>query len=321
MTLSCLSLSDSQIKWYRAHPVLLMVSGGPDSVCLFRLFVEWRKTSGINFEVLHVNHHLRGRESGAEARFVRSLCKKYNVVLHLKKLGRVPQVGNKQDFYRKARIDFAFGVARERRLKCVATAHHADDALETLCMRVSRGAGLSGLCGIREWIRRTREGQILHWVRPLLPLLKSQILKELAAWQQPYRVDSSNLEPWYFRNRVRLNLKDFSLSDKELHRCLHLSKLLQQIDDYLRLRCAELWKHYGKHVPEGVWSAWPRELQFRYFARAMQMCGFGHQVCQKHLELILHKQPKLVLGRACCEWVGKTRHGGSRELLFRRLPD
>lgn len=321
MTLAALSLTASQIRWYLSRPVLLMVSGGPDSVYLFRLFVEWRKTSGINFEVLHVNHHLRGRESGAEARFVRSLCKKHAVRFHLKDLGPVQDVGNQQDFYRKARIDFAFIVARERHLKCVATAHHADDALETLCMRVSRGAGLSGLCGIRPRIKRRQEGMSLYWVRPLLPLLKFQILKQLSVWKQPYREDSSNLKTRYFRNRVRLNLADISLSAEDQHRCLNLSKLLQQIDDYLKLRRKELWSRYGRRVPKEIWSAWPRELKFRYFARAMRVCGFGHQVCEKHLELILHRQPKLVLGRACCEWVGKTRYGGSRELLFRRLPD
>lgn len=284
--------------------VLVMVSGGPDSVYLLRCFVAWRESHGVHFEVLHVNHHLRGHESGAESRFVRALSRKHGIVFHLKDFHFEQKAGNLQDLARRARIKFAFEVARKRHLNAVATAHHADDAFETLCMRASRGAGLSGLCGIRSRMKRTENDQTLLWLRPLLGVSKTWILKDLKRLGQTSRVDSSNLSLKYFRNRVRSS-RAKNVTEVRRMRFLNLSETLQEIDAWFELRQRQLWHMHGKSVPEESWKTWPAELKFRYFAHAMRDSGFVRQIEKKHFELIQNRQRKLVLGSACSEWLGK----------------
>lgn len=142
--------------------ILLAVSGGPDSLALLLLA---NTTVPKRIAAATVNHGLRP-DAQDEARLVANLCKKLNVE-HVILTPEQPITGNIQSAARKARYALLDEAARHLQCDAVATAHHADDQLETLLMRIARGSGIDGLAAIRE-----KNGRI---IRPLLSFAKSEL--------------------------------------------------------------------------------------------------------------------------------------------------
>lgn len=169
---------------------LVLVSGGPDSVALLRVLGEIGAEPGA----LHVEHGMRGRESLADAGFVRGLCEDLGVVCEVHHLD-LEKGSNSQERARTGRYRIAEQVAGERGLKAIATGHTADDVAETVLINLARGSGLRGAAGIPPVRGRL--------VRPLIRHSREDVLAYLKHLEQPYRVDSSNLTGAYARNRVR----------------------------------------------------------------------------------------------------------------------
>ncbi|HEV2093972.1 MAG TPA: tRNA lysidine(34) synthetase TilS [Rubrobacter sp.] len=172
---------------------LVLVSGGPDSVALLRAVLAL----GGRPAVLHVDHGLRGDESGADAAFVMDLCAKLGVRCEVERLD-LGGASNLQERAREARYRLAWGVAGRLGIGVVATGHTADDVAETVILNLSRGAGLGGLASIPP----ARDGL----VRPLLDRTRREVLRYLSDLDQPYRTDPTNLSGKYARNRVRLEV-------------------------------------------------------------------------------------------------------------------
>ena len=172
---------------------LVLVSGGPDSVALLRAVVAL----GGRPAVLHVDHGLRGGESGADAGFVMALCGELGVRCEVEGLD-LGEKSNLQERARAARYRLAREVSVGLGLEVVATGHTADDVAETALLNLSRGAGLRGLASIPP----VRDGL----VRPLIERTRPEVLGYLAGLGQPYRTDPTNLSGKYARNRVRLEV-------------------------------------------------------------------------------------------------------------------
>ena len=172
---------------------LVLVSGGPDSVALLRVVL----VLGGHPRVLHVNHGLRGEESGADADFVSTLCEDLGVGCEVETLD-LEGAANLQERAREARYRLAREAAGRLGLGVVATGHTADDVAETMILNLSRGAGLRGLASIPP----VREGL----VRPLIERTRPEVLGYLSRLDQPYRTDPTNLSGKYARNRVRLEV-------------------------------------------------------------------------------------------------------------------
>jgi tRNA(Ile)-lysidine synthase len=182
--------------------LLVAVSGGADSVALLRLLVAINGSAYWNWrlEVVHVDHGIRGRESAADARFVRTLARTFKLKCRVKKL-TLPKTAS-EDAARQARLAAFRGVARVRgSAPChgVVTAHHADDQAETLLMRIMRGTGIDGLAGIAP--DATVRG--VRLLRPLLNIRRRELQKWLAEIRQGWREDATNASVRYLRNRVR----------------------------------------------------------------------------------------------------------------------
>jgi tRNA(Ile)-lysidine synthase len=172
---------------------LVLVSGGPDSVALLRVVLNL----GGEPAALHVDHGLRGEESREDARFVRELCERLGIACEVRRLdlrGR----SNLQEEARRKRYRLAEEIAASLGSSTIATGHNAGDVAETVLMNLARGAGLRGLSGIPP-VR----GRI---ARPLIERRREEILAYLAAMDQPYRTDPTNLAPKYVRNRMRLEV-------------------------------------------------------------------------------------------------------------------
>ncbi|QIN83686.1 tRNA lysidine(34) synthetase TilS [Rubrobacter tropicus] len=172
---------------------LVLVSGGPDSVALLRAVVAL----GGEPAVLHVDHGLRGGESGRDAGFVRRLCDGLGVRCEIAEID-LSGTSNLQERARDERYRLAREVAARFGLRVVATGHTADDVAETVILNLARGTGMRGLAGIPP----VRGGI----VRPLIERTRQEVLRYLAELDQPYRTDSTNLSAKYARNRVRLEV-------------------------------------------------------------------------------------------------------------------
>src|SRR5436189_4666705 len=168
--------SDMLRKFPRRRRYLIGVSGGRDSVALLRWLVDLGYRKLI---VCHFDHHLRGRSSQADARFVKKLAAKYRVDFQIGS-ANVRSLAKKKRMSietaaREARYSFFAKVAKRRRCRTIFLAHHADDLVETFLLNLFRGAGLTGLAAIREVSARRIDDVDLTIVRPLLGPWRNEI--------------------------------------------------------------------------------------------------------------------------------------------------
>jgi tRNA(Ile)-lysidine synthase len=174
--------------------ILAAVSGGADSVAMLHMLLTTPQPAGGNPLVCaHYNHGLRDAADEDEA-FVKKLCEEWEIPFVSEK-GNVPKDTGVEAAAREKRYIFLERVRSGRGLDYIATAHTADDNIETVLLNLTRGAGLSGLCGIP----KTR-GSI---IRPVLHLSRNKILMYLAERNIPYREDESNHDTTYRRNYIR----------------------------------------------------------------------------------------------------------------------
>ena len=179
--------------------VLVAASGGADSTALLAGLASVAGEFGLRIEAAHLQHRLRGREAEGDLETVHALCARLGVRLAAARWNTRARMRHRgltgQNGLRILRREFLLEAARVRTCAAIATAHTADDQLETLLMRLARGAGLAGLAGIRP-----RSGP---FVRPLLFAPRAWIEADLRAAGIPWREDSSNADPRYARVRVR----------------------------------------------------------------------------------------------------------------------
>jgi tRNA(Ile)-lysidine synthase len=181
---------------------VVAISGGPDSVALAAACRSLLASGRITrLHLAHVNHGLRGAESDEDERFVRELAGSWSLPLVVAR--REIAGSGIEEAARDARYEWLTATAREVSAEWIATGHTADDQAETVLHRLVRGTGLSGLSGIAP-VRMLSEWVAL--VRPLLDVKRSDLLAFLAAEGISYRVDSSNADVRFTRNRIRHEL-------------------------------------------------------------------------------------------------------------------
>jgi len=183
---------------------LIGVSGGRDSVAL----LHWLTNLGYKkLVVCHLNHQLRGRSSDADAQFMEKLTEKYGVGLELG-AANVRALAKKKKISietaaREARYSFFAKAAKRHHCHTIFLAHHADDLVETFLLNLIRGAGLTGLAGMRDVSTRYIDDIELTIVRPLLSVWRREIDKYVDEHHLRFREDTSNKNPAPTRNRIR----------------------------------------------------------------------------------------------------------------------
>ena len=189
--------------------VLVSVSGGPDSVALLHFLSQIAEGMDLTLAVFHADHMLRGDESVGDAEFVREMAEglglpsrsvQIDVKKEIEQTGRSPQ-----DAARALRLEALLDYADEWEADRVAVGHTADDQVETFLMRVVQGAGLTGLAAIGPVSAKI--------IRPLIEVWRFEVEAYLSENDIAYRVDRTNLETAYLRNRVRLKLMPFLVAE------------------------------------------------------------------------------------------------------------
>ncbi len=174
--------------------VLAAVSGGPDSVALLHLLRELASFRRLQLIVAHFQHSLRGEESREDEAFVRALSHQLGLRL-VRGEGTATKGGSLEARAREARYRFLERARSECGADLIATGHTADDQVETVLLRLCRGAGPVALAGMAP-----RRGSV---VRPLLSVWRRDVLEYLRRGAHSYRLDSTNLAPCAERNRLR----------------------------------------------------------------------------------------------------------------------
>jgi tRNA(Ile)-lysidine synthase len=184
-------------KWssYKSSKVFVGLSGGVDSVVLLRLLHQ----SGFDITALHINYHLRGKESDEDEYFVRKLCDNLNVEIFVKKINAKEILeergGNLQDVARTIRYEFFNEFLNKHPNSVLALGHHQDDQIETFFLNIARKSGLRGLACMLEIDH--------HKIRPLLVYAKKDIIKFALENNWFWREDQSNKTLKYRRNALR----------------------------------------------------------------------------------------------------------------------
>ena len=193
--------------WRDSH-VLLAVSSGPDSVAMLRALVAWkRRDPGCgDLYVGHFNHRRRPEAEHDQA-WLEAVCRQLDVRFTAGTGDVVALAAQQGDGWeaaaRSARYDFLRETAEKLGARFVTVAHTADDQVETVLHRLIRGTGLVGLAGM-PFVRPLSPSVTL--VRPLLHIRRGEVIEYLSAIGQDFRIDATNTDLQYTRNRLRHEL-------------------------------------------------------------------------------------------------------------------
>lgn len=179
--------------------VLCAVSGGKDSMYLLENLRALAPERGFSVACAHFDHRLRGAESDRDRQFVEDWCHGHGVPVYVGTGDVRAYAGEKklgiEEAARELRYAFLEETADKIGAACIATAHTADDNVETLLLNLTRGAGLKGLCGIPPVRGR--------FIRPMLTVTAAEVLDWLDKNDVPHVEDSTNVEDDCARNLVR----------------------------------------------------------------------------------------------------------------------
>ena len=230
-----------------AKPIVIGVSGGPDSVTLFHALYQL----GWKTIIAHFNHHLR-RESDFEAQFVEKMANEYKVEYFVGEadINSLAQKEKKsiEEIARYERYAFLFKIAKENKAAAVLVGHNANDQAETILMHIIRGSGMRGLTGMRYKTFTSFDSEI-PLIRPMLDIPRSEIEKYCAKHHLNPVYDHSNKDTKYFRNKIRHYLIP-ELEKINPQIIQHLNNLAEILKEELKILDKIFLDKYGSHLVE-----------------------------------------------------------------------
>lgn len=207
--------------------IVVAVSGGPDSMVLLNLLLNTNKN--LKIIVAHVNHKHR-LASEEEAQMVKKYAEDHNAIFEYMEITEYTD-DNFHNYAREKRYEFFQQCINKYQASYLLTAHHGDDLIETILMRLTRGSSLKGYTGFNDIIQKEN----YKILRPLITYTKQEIKQYAEDNNIPYRIDESNNEDVYTRNRYRHHVLPFlKQENKNVHQKFYkFSKLLLLCNDYI----------------------------------------------------------------------------------------
>lgn len=232
--------------------IVVGLSGGPDSICLLSLLNEIKDYMNINIIAAHVNHMLRGVEADADEEYARKMCEKMNIKFVSKKVdiksyAKINKMSS-ESAGREARYDFFNCVLKKYNMNKIATAHNANDQAETVIMRMMRGTGLEGLGGIL-----AKRDNI--YIRPILFLRRDEIEAYCKKNMLNPRIDKTNLERIYSRNKIRLDILPYmkqNFNEDVIEAINRMALLLQEDNKYIEKKALDEYYNVVKEQKDKI---------------------------------------------------------------------
>lgn len=280
--------------------VVLGVSGGADSVCLFFLMLALQKEYQLSLVVVHVNHGLRGTEADQDEQYVKELCQAHKIPCHIVS-GDVRAMADREKLSeeeagRLLRYQAFEQVARECRADKIAVAHHENDNAETVLFQLFRGSGLKGMAGIAP-VR----GNI---IRPMLQLQRQEIEAYLDNLGVTYCTDATNLTTEYTRNRIRLDLLPYVTEHINRNAIEHIVAGAQDIKEawtYIRSQAEKICDMLVResdgtyHIPVAEYSRQETVIKKELVRILLEkMTGGLKDITREHVERIVQLCDKQV---------------------------
>lgn len=212
--------------------IVVGVSGGPDSTCLFHVFLELQKQIKFKFVVCHINHQIR-EEAILDEQYVENMCKIHNIPFFVKReqvidIAKKQKIGT-EEMGRKIRYEFFNEILKQQNANKIATAHTKNDLSETVLMNLLRGTGLSGLKGI-EPKRKNK------YIRPLIECEKQEIDEYCKEKRLEPKIDKTNFENIYTRNKIRNKLIPYlkeEFNPNVIESLARMSEIISNEDKYI----------------------------------------------------------------------------------------
>ena len=210
--------------------VVVATSGGPDSMALLHLVMQVRKQKNMQIICAHVNHNTGRIGQQEEQEYVKNYCEKNNLIFETMKIENYSD-DNFENEARNKRYEYFNKLIKKYNASYLFTAHHGDDLIETILMRIVRGSSLKGYAGFS----KETEKENYKIIRPLIEITKEDILKYNEENNIKYFIDKTNYDEHYTRNRYRKNiLPNLKKEDKNVHlKFYKFSKLLIEYNNYI----------------------------------------------------------------------------------------
>lgn len=221
--------------------LVLAVSGGPDSIFMLDILNKIKEKIQFEIVVAHVNHMIR-EEANSDEEYVRKICEKKEIEFYSKRIDVIKYANNKkigtEEAGRKVRYEFFEEILEKTNSNKIALAHNKNDKVETIIMNLLRGTGTLGLKGI-EPIRDNK------YIRPIIEINRNQIEKYCEENNLQPRIDKTNFENIYTRNKIRnvvIPYIEKEFNPNIIEGISRLSEIATEEDDYLNSLTTEKYK-------------------------------------------------------------------------------
>ena len=215
--------------FHKNDVIVIGCSAGPDSMALVDMLLKIREKYQLSLIVAHVNHNLR-KQSVQEENYLRDYCEKHQIMFECMMITEYGD-DNFHNEARNIRYNFFENVVYKYQANYLMTAHHGDDLVETILMRITRGSNLNGYSGFKKIV--DMEGYQI--VRPLLSFTKQELEDYDKKNHVMYYVDDSNAKDKYTRNRYRKYVLPFlKEEDSHIHlKYLKFSNVLSEANQFI----------------------------------------------------------------------------------------
>ncbi len=225
----------NEVKLQNDDIIVIGCSGGPDSMALMHVLEKIREKKKLLLICAHVNHNVR-KESKQEEQFLKEYCEQHNIIFEAMTIEKYGD-DNFHNESRKIRYQFFEELINKYQANYLMTAHHGDDLIETILMRIVRGSTLKGYSGFEKRVDKFNYSLI----RPLIFVTKDVLLTFDKENNIPFVVDSSNFKNKYTRNRYRMEVLPFlKKEDPMVHeKFMKFSDILIEYNNYLNKELAK----------------------------------------------------------------------------------
>lgn len=281
----------------KGDKIVLGLSGGPDSVCLLHILKSLKDELNIEIYAAHLNHQIRGLEAQKDAMYVSKLCDELDIIYFVKSID-VPTYCKDhglsiEEGARILRYEMFFQIKEKTGANKIAIAHNLNDQAETVLMRIMRGTGLQGLKGISY----KREDGI---IRPLIDIHRDEIERYCEVNNLNPRIDESNLESVYTRNKIRLELIPYmkeNFNPNITDALVRMSHTIKEDNDYIDIQCSKAFEEVCERENENIniyvesFHMYHKSIKSRIIRKSINyILGDLKGIEQKHIDDVLEME-------------------------------